>query len=566
MNFQKHIKHVPLLIGCLVAAYAGLILYFILKYGVDVPYNDQWEYVVFFEHLAKGTLTFSELFKFQGEFRQFFPNMIFVGLGSLTQWNVKYEMIVIFIMACFIAYNIFRLASYTVICDKWQKWLMFFLASIFVFSPFQYENWLFGVQIIYFVPILCVTSCMVVNFSGINVRLKLILCLLLSIISIYSSVNGLLCWFMLLPVFYFASPNKEFFSKWQFIYIWVLVTIITVAYYFDGYVTPLRFPSTKLFLSNPVDAVKYFFGVLGNPVRIVHSLNTIINVGVILFTIYVLLIVYVAWHIKDKQLIRNTIVWIMMGLYSILTTAMLTVGRLGFGLEQSLTPRYTTFSLYLVVSILFLLAIIVKHFSEKIKFTYIHKVVIAILIALLLYNRVDKFRDSVTDLKVFHASIQHGKAGLLLINYISHEECVNKIFPFELSKLKKRAITLDSLGLLRPGLIKTNIMQNIEGYGSGQVDYGTFQSLTKENDTLYTARGYARIPRVKTPADAVILSFENEAGKSQMFTLENEDSLHWKKTFSINNISCNPILLKAWAFKANTGRAYRLKGSHFIIK
>ena len=30
---------------------AGLILYFILRYGIDVPYMDQWEYLGVFDHL-----------------------------------------------------------------------------------------------------------------------------------------------------------------------------------------------------------------------------------------------------------------------------------------------------------------------------------------------------------------------------------------------------------------------------------------------------------------------------------------------------------------------------------
>ena len=566
MNPHKYLKYLPHFVISFCAVYAGFILYFILKYGVDVPYMDQWEFVGFFDHLAKGTLTFQELFKFQGEFRQLFPNFIFVGLGSLTKWNVKYEMIVIFLMACWISYNVYRLANYTVIGAQWQKWVLFFLANLFIFSPFQYENWLFGVQIEYFMPIVCVTTCLVVAYSAIDMRLKLLTCIFLSIISIYSSVNGLICWFIVFPAFYVSIPNKAFFSKWWVIYAWYLATLITIVFYFNGYKTPDRFPSTTLFLNNPVDAFRYFFGVIGNPLRIIHSLTAVINVGVGIFTLYTLLLIYIAWHYNDKQLIRNTIVWIILGLYSLGTTAMITVGRLGFGLVQSLTPRYTSFSLYLIVSIIFLSAIVIKHYASRNHFANIHKIIIIVLVALLLYNRVGKYRDSVTDLKAFHAYIQHGKAGLLLINFISHEECVNKIYPFEFPKLRKRAITLDSLGLLRPGLVKTNVLQDIEGYGSGQVYYGTFKSLTKLNDTLYTATGYAQFPDIKKPADAVILSFENEAGKSQMFTLENEDSLRWKKTFSITKITCNPIILNAWAFKANTGRAYKLKGSFAIEK
>ena len=68
----------------------GLLLILILKYGVDIPYWDEWQYVSFFEKFSQGTLTLSDLFAQQNEYRQFFPNLIFVGLGWLTQWNKTY--------------------------------------------------------------------------------------------------------------------------------------------------------------------------------------------------------------------------------------------------------------------------------------------------------------------------------------------------------------------------------------------------------------------------------------------------------------------------------------------
>ena len=127
---------------------AAPIFYFILRYGVDVPYWDQWEYVGFFDHLSKGTLTLKELFSQHNEYRQLFPNIIFVCLGRLTNWNVRYEMIVIFGMAVIVSFNIFRLSELTIKGSKWKKYLLLILANLLIFSPAQFENWLFGVQIV----------------------------------------------------------------------------------------------------------------------------------------------------------------------------------------------------------------------------------------------------------------------------------------------------------------------------------------------------------------------------------------------------------------------------------
>src|ERR1051326_6119965 len=78
---------------------AFLLAILIPQYWVDVPQYDEWDSVTLFEHLAKGSLTVGLLFKQVNEYRQFFPNVIFVALGKLTHWDLRYEMILIFVAA-----------------------------------------------------------------------------------------------------------------------------------------------------------------------------------------------------------------------------------------------------------------------------------------------------------------------------------------------------------------------------------------------------------------------------------------------------------------------------------
>jgi len=566
MKFRNFIKYIPALALCLIVFYAGLILYFILKYGVDVPYMDQWEYVYFFDHLSKGTLTLGELFKLQGEYRQFFPNLIFVSLGWMTNWNVKYEMIVIFILACLVSLNIYRLVSFTVNEKPWIKWILFFLANIFIFTPLQYENWLFGVQIEYFMPIACVTTAMVIAFSRLDSRLKIVLCLLLGVVSSYSSINGPVYWFILFPVLYFSGSGQGFFKKWPAISIWILGTAITLFFYFHGYTKPKGFPSTTEVFDQPLEALKYFFAILGNPIRIIHSLEHIIYVGGVLVFIFIALILYILWHMKDKQLIRNAVVWIMLGMYSVMTAAMVTVGRLGFGVFQSLTSRYTTYTLYLVVATIFLFTIAVLHYAKKKPLYFLQKIGVAILIVYVIYIKVDTYPTAVVDLKNFHASIQHGKAGLLFINFISPEQCSNKIYPSHFDELTRRANILNNMGYLRPSLIKSNIMQDIEGEGSGTIDYGTFDLLFNFTNNYFVASGIAVKPNTNDPADAIILTYDNEKDKSQILTIYNDDLKRWSRMIWVGALPYETLNIKAWAFDANTGKAYKLKGSHIIIK
>ena len=126
-------------------------------YWVDVPQYDEWDSVMLFEHLSQGSLTPELLFRQVNEYRQFFPNAIFVGLGKFTHWDLRYEMILIFIAVCLISLNVRRLAALTAEVNEIQFAVLFFVANLIIFSLTQYENWWQAQQLVYYVPILCVT-------------------------------------------------------------------------------------------------------------------------------------------------------------------------------------------------------------------------------------------------------------------------------------------------------------------------------------------------------------------------------------------------------------------------
>src|SRR5436190_12027141 len=92
---------------------AILLAVLLPQYWVDVPQYDEWDSVTLFEHLSQGSLTASLLFKQVNEYRQFFPNVIIVALGWLTRWDIRYDMVLVFIAACLISLNVWRLAART---------------------------------------------------------------------------------------------------------------------------------------------------------------------------------------------------------------------------------------------------------------------------------------------------------------------------------------------------------------------------------------------------------------------------------------------------------------------
>src|SRR5580765_7467919 len=167
----------------------GVAALFIATYSVDVPYDDQWNTAQLFVYLAEGSLSFTHLFQQQNEFRQFFPHLLFLALGTITRWNVRYEMLVSLLLACVVSFNIYRISRVTITSAEKRLWLLVG-TNLLIFSPVQYETWLLGMQIVYFAPIACLTTCLSVAYSGLRLSAKLAIGVLLSIVSTFSSANG----------------------------------------------------------------------------------------------------------------------------------------------------------------------------------------------------------------------------------------------------------------------------------------------------------------------------------------------------------------------------------------
>src|SRR5947209_8306808 len=143
----------PLLIGLL-----------IFRNGVDVPFLDEWDGTApLFEKMANGTLGFADFFAQHNEHRIFFPRLIFFGLGRLTQWNIRAELFVIWLLALVCLFNVWQTTRLR--GRKNSGFWLLFTSSFLIFSPLSFENFLWGFQIGFLLPLACLTGCIWVASS-----------------------------------------------------------------------------------------------------------------------------------------------------------------------------------------------------------------------------------------------------------------------------------------------------------------------------------------------------------------------------------------------------------------
>ncbi|MCA1614573.1 MAG: hypothetical protein LC795_10630 [Acidobacteria bacterium] len=575
--------------GALLTASAALAAcapaWLILRYGVDVPYWDHWDLAPFFERLARGTLTAADLFAQQNEYRQFFPNLLFVALGRLTGWNVRAEMLACLLLACAAALGVRSLAARTSADPSGGRagtgGVQFLLASLFIFSAVQYENWLFGVQVVYFVPGACVTAGLVSAYSErLGARASVFVCACLAAVATFSSANGVVCW-LVLPLAILAARPEARASARRWLPLWGACLGLCLAAYVYGYHTPKGHPAPSEAVTRPVDALIYLSALSGGPLALgPRPLPVAVAAGACALAAYAFACAYLLRHRNDAALVRRAGAWVALGAYSVVTAAMVTAGRLGFGVAQSLSSRYTTFTLYLLVALVYLLPCVAWHAARRgrglaSRAALLRRLGAAAAVLLVLAH-----------VAAFVLVVKHGaaptrrarlraKACLLFVEAAPNERCLAEGLHPNVPKLRARAAALDRLGYLRPPLVKDGRMKALAPDGFVCSDaYGEFVLARSTSGDVITA-GSARLPhRRGEPADAIVLAHGSGEDDQTAFALAavergetmgakaDDESTHWVKMFPPAALPSGVVggWFTAWAFDAEEGKAYRLCG------
>jgi hypothetical protein len=255
------------------------------------------------------------------------------------------------------------------------------------------------------------------------------------------------------------------------------------------------------------------------------------------------------------------------------------VGRSGLGVAQSSASRYTTFTLYLVVALVHLVAL--PRRGEAVgararKFNHARLVTAALVLMLGLHAMACVI--ALQQMGLLRTRLLQAKACHMFVNAVPDTACLARHVLPEIEPLRKWTNALDGLGFWRPGLVRSSRVEEFAAPPQGDSgNYGSFDVLVKEGDA-YRASGRAVLPHRGEPADAVLLAFETADGAHVAFAqaeLKNRGYVFirfwrggarqddgWQKTFGAGELPPGASRLTAWAFDAQTGKAFRLEGTH----
>ena len=96
-----------------------------------------------------------------------------------------------------------------------------------------------------------------------------------------------------------------------------------------------------------------------------NHLQQAIGVGFGMFVLFVLLCIYVGRHRSDSLVLYRTCGWITLGSYTLVSAGVTTLGRLGLGMDTALSSRYGTFTVPLIVALVYLVPIVIDIYRKK---------------------------------------------------------------------------------------------------------------------------------------------------------------------------------------------------------
>ena len=324
-----------------IAIPACVALDYIWRFGVDVPYWDQWQLVPYLEDWANGTLNAAKLFAQHNEHRIFFPRLVMIALAQISAWNTHVEM--------FASWAIMLVGVGTLLWEHLRTfgrsatslWLFAPMSWLF-FSLRQQENWLWGWQITIFMAAAATCVGLALLDSAERKPIRFTLALGCALVSGYSFGGGMGVWpagaaLLGWKLFIVRKPDVRRFLAMQ-LAIWLGSGAAATLLYAVGFTSPGGPPRLQ-FLSDPGFFIRLVLGTVGAPLT---SSSDLLGAEAVGLVILLTLLAALSLAARGKVELEKCSLAAGLFVFALSTHAMVLFSRSGWGMAMVTASRYTT--------------------------------------------------------------------------------------------------------------------------------------------------------------------------------------------------------------------------------
>ena len=341
------------LLLCLVALPPLLAALYAARFKLGVPYYDSWALVPDLQKMFAGQLTWADVWQPYNEHRILLPRLVMLGLARFTGWDDGYEVALNLVLAA--AAGLALLVQWRATAARLGRpWLggLAALIALLVFSLTQWENWVWGWQLVYYLYTACAVGALLLLANWDGRWRRWLGAAALGLAATFSLGMGLLVWPVgLLLLLWPGGPAR----RWRAAALWAALGVVVYALYFSGYP---RLPGPgplQIILQQPLALAHYIFNYLGSPVFNYDYAYLFGFLGTLAWWASAVWLVWRAWRTSGAWPDTQPLLpYLGLGLYSQAGAAMVAVSRVQFGTHQAIASRYVTLSYPFWVSLVVL--------------------------------------------------------------------------------------------------------------------------------------------------------------------------------------------------------------------
>ncbi|MCA1658359.1 MAG: hypothetical protein LC627_03560, partial [Verrucomicrobiaceae bacterium] len=390
--------------------------------------------------------------------------------------------------------------------------ICFWLIAITIFSPAQFELWIFASGFPSYLPGLFVVVGLVAIGTSLPTLWKFLICAVVATASSFSLPHGLLAWGLTFPALFMIQSVRRWRS---WLAAWLVVSALCAAGYFWGYHKPADLPA----FAPAASAIEYALFILeflggGLAYAFKDSPETSAAFfGAIQLALFFATLIYSLPRLRDRAFMGRTISWFALGGYAISSAVLACLGRVGYGARYALASRYVTFSIFLTIALIALVAIIVTEIAQANRSTRSRAWLFGTC-ALFLLSYLAPYKVCAANTRFFlralSAKDRLAHAAVLFSPAINTSEVIKKTaYPGDARPVIVNADALDRLKLLRPPLVRTNRLNALpHEVADGKNASGSCDAVTAVDARVTRATGWAVLSAKGRPADCVALAYQ----------------------------------------------------------
>ncbi len=572
--------------GGMVAAalfFAAYALVQTVRYGVNIPFWDEWDWVLLARQMHAGEISLSGILLKSAAEHKIAADILLAMLSwSLTGMNLRAVMVWNWFVDLLFCAAGFAITRHELGRRSILPWIALAASSFFVFNPTAYQFRTWGVPHFHLLlPLILFLGVRLVQ-SRVGLSLKVLALAAMALVSSFILGSGLLFWIMFPAILRLYHRGWSRAASKAALAAAGLLLALTAAMYVHGF----------LHYTNPAPAggitagnvALFFLTYTGNFVAHCLSPQPLrLAQGAGLMTIALLLIASgtVLRNHQSGAPRRIALIWAGLGGYSILSAGAVAVARAGFGLAYALeASRYVLASCFLPIAAVVLAAMAIGGLARTLPVGILRysSLVAALSVLVFIAGAARYMQTPAAESLLWNARISalHGKVAAAAAGVLDLPTYRN-IFPREdPGEFRTSVAFLRRKGWLTPGPWDETFRKRLEALASASASYGALEEYQSISSGL-RLEGWAYLADRDEGAHAVIVAgfeahqeprilavaFPNRARPDVPATLRSTGAAAvtgWTAEVPGQAVAGHRYLIRCFAYNAETGAVHALKG------